>query len=319
MNVVILLLGLVLVTFGADLMVNGSVAVAKRYRMPEFLIGLTIVGIGTSMPELVVSFIAGLEGKGAIAVGNVVGSNLANTLLILGTAALIRPISISPTAIKVDIPYNIFATVVLFLMCFGLNFRSAPQAGILSRFDGIVLLLLFVIYMAYSFRTTPKTAIPSDNGDQKPPMPLWKAALCIAGGLAALIIGGRWFVNGASSVAASLGISEAIIAITVVAIGTSLPELATSVVAAMKGNTQLALGNIIGSNIFNICLILGISATVKPVNAAGILPLDVIAPLAAAVLLWLAVYTFKGRRVNRVDGVVFLAVYIAYVVYLAMR
>lgn len=319
MNAVILLLGLVLVIFGADLMVSGSVAVAKRYRMPQFLIGLTIVGIGTSMPELVVSFIAGLEGKGAIAVGNVVGSNLANTLLILGTAALIRPLSISPAAIKTDIPYNILATIILFLMCFGFTFWKDPHAGILSRFDGIILLVLFCVYMAYSFKTTPKTEVPSPDTVQKPPMALWKAALFIAGGLAALIVGGRWFVNGASGVAASLGISEAIIAITVVAIGTSLPELATSVVAAVKGNTQLALGNVIGSNIFNICLILGISATVKPINAAGILPLDLLAPIVAAVMLWLAAYTFRGRRVNRADGAIFLAVYIAYITYLALR
>lgn len=319
MNAVILLLGLVLVIFGADLMVSGSVAVAKRYRMPQFLIGLTIVGIGTSMPELVVSFIAGLEDKGAIAVGNVVGSNLANTLLILGTAAMIRPLSISPAAIKTDIPYNILATIILFLMCFGFTFWNAPHAGILSRFDGIILLVLFCVYMAYSFKTTPKTEVPSPDTVQKPPMALWKAALFIAGGLAALIVGGRWFVNGASGVAASLGISEAIIAITVVAIGTSLPELATSVVAAVKGNTQLALGNVIGSNIFNICLILGISATVKPINAAGILPLDLLAPIVAAVMLWLAAYTFRGRRVNRADGAIFLAVYIAYITYLALR
>lgn len=319
MNVVMLLGGLILVIFGADLMVSGSVAVAKRYRMPEFLIGLTVVGIGTSMPELVVSFIGGLEGKGAIAVGNVVGSNLANTLLILGTAALIRPISISPAAIKTDIPYNIFVTVVLFFMCFGFTFWNSPQAGTISRLDGIILLLLFTVYMIYSFRTTPKTIVPADGKNPTPPMPLWRATLCIVGGLGALIAGGRWFVNGASSVAASLGISEAIIAITIVAVGTSLPELATSAVAAVKGNTQLALGNIIGSNIFNICLILGISATVKPLNAAGIFPLDILAPLVAVVALWLSTYTFRGRRVNRVDGMVFLLIYIAYITYLVIR
>ncbi len=317
MNVLTLLLGLILVILGAQFMVDGSVAVAKRYRMPEFLIGLTIVGIGTSMPELVVSVVAGLEGKDSIAIGNVVGSNLANILLILGATALIRPVSISPASMRTDIPYNIFLTVVLLFMCFGLTFLHGTPTGSISRPEGIVLLLLFAGYMVYSFRHTPRTAESAEAAS--PVMPMWKAVVKIAAGLAGLIFGGRWFVNGASGVAESLGMSQAAIAITIVAIGTSLPELATSVVAAVKGNTQLALGNVIGSNIFNIGLILGAASLITPLSVGTITIWDIAVTLLAGIMLWLSCYTFRGRRVNRVDGILFLAVYAVYMVYLLAR
>lgn len=317
MNVLTLLLGLLLVIFGAQFMVDGSVAVAKRYRMPEFLIGLTIVGIGTSMPELVVSVVAGLEGKDSIAIGNVVGSNLANILLILGATALIRPVSISPASMRTDIPYNIFLTVVLLFMCFGLTFLHGTPTGSISRPEGIVLLLLFAGYMVYSFRHTPRTAGSKEAA--APVMPMWKAVVRIAAGLAGLIFGGRWFVNGASGVAESLGMSQAAIAITIVAIGTSLPELATSVVAAVKGNTQLALGNVIGSNIFNIGLILGTASLITPLSVGTITIWDIAVTLLAGIMLWISCYTFRGRRVNRADGILFLAVYAGYMAYLLAR
>lgn len=317
MNVLTLLLGLFLVILGAQFMVDGSVAVAKRYRMPEFLIGLTIVGIGTSMPELVVSVVAGLEGKDSIAIGNVVGSNLANILLILGATALIRPVSISPASMRTDIPYNIILTVVLLFMCFGLTFLHGTPTGSISRPEGIILLLLFAGYMVYSFRHTPRTT--SSGEAAAPVMPMWKAVVKIAAGLAGLIFGGRWFVNGASGVAESLGMSQAAIAITIVAIGTSLPELATSVVAAVKGNTQLALGNVIGSNIFNIGLILGVASLITPLSIGTITIWDIVVTLLAGIMLWLSCYTFHGRRVNRADGALFLAVYAGYMVYLLAR
>lgn len=321
MNVVILILGLVMVILGAEFMVNGSVAVAKRYRMPEFLIGLTIIGIGTSMPEMVVSLFAGIDGSGSIAIGNVIGSNLANTLLILGISALIHPISISPTARKVDIPYNLFVTIVMLVVCFGFTFWQSTQEGIITRWEGLILLALFAGYMTYSFRTSKREDIieKSDDEDKKKPMAMWKAFILIFAGLAGLIWGGRWFVTGASEIALALGISETIIAITIVAVGTSLPELATAVVAASKGKTQLALGNIIGSNIFNICLILGVTSLVKPIPTGGILPFDIIAPIIAAVMLWISVYTFRGRRINRADGAIFLLAYIGYIIYLTLR
>ena len=320
MNVLLLILGLVLVIAGADCLVNGAVAVAKRYRMPEFLIGLTIVGIGTSMPELVVSLIAGIEGKGGMAIGNVVGSNLANTLLILGAASLIQPISISPATKRIDIPYNILVTLVLFFMCFGFTFRHYPTGGVITRWKGILLLALFAGYMAYSFRTATKgrteTAQAAETGSRPA---LWKSVLLILFGIAGLAFGGRWFVGGASGIALSLGVSETVIAITMVAVGTSLPELATAIVAAIKGNTQLALGNVIGSNIFNICLILGISSIVAPLDVTGLHPTDILAPLAAALMLLLSVYTFRGQRINRADGALFLALYIGYIAYLLLR
>lgn len=321
MNVLILILGLILVIVGAEFMVNGSVAVAKRYRMPEFLIGLTIVGIGTSMPEMVVSLFAGIDGSGSIAIGNVIGSNLANTLLILGISGLIHPISISPTTRRTDIPYNLFVTVVLLVMCFGFTFWKSSQEGIINRWEGIILLALFAGYMTYSFRSSKREDIidKSDDDGKKPPMEMWKAFILIFAGLAGLIWGGRWFVTGATGIALSFGISETIIAITIVAVGTSLPELATSVVAAVKGKTQLALGNIIGSNIFNICLILGVTSLVKPIPIGGILQIDILVPIAAAIMLWIAIYTFRGRRINRADSVIFLLGYVGYVVYLILR
>ena len=318
MNLLLLLIGLTLTIFSADCLVNGSVAVAKRYHMPEFLIGITIVGIGTSMPEMVVSLTAAVSGKGSIAIGNVLGSNLANTLLILGAAALVRPVAFSREALRNDIPFNILASVVLFAACFG--FRPPFRGGIISRTDGIVFLVMFAAYMIYSFRTASKNNSQQDHHPQEQTeMPLWKSAVLIAGGLAGLIFGGRWFVNGASGLAASLGVSETIIAITIVAVGTSLPELATSVVASVKGRSQLALGNVIGSNIFNICLILGVSSTVRPLDGTGIMLSDILAPLIAIILLWISAFTFKGRKINRIDGAVFLAAYIAYIVYLTLR
>lgn len=318
MNALILILGLVFVIFGAQFMVDGSVAVAKRYRMPEFLIGLTIVGIGTSMPEMVVSLIAGIDGNGSIAIGNVVGSNLANVLLILGLSALIRPIDISRATLRIDIPYNILVTAVLLFMCFGAAFWRG-NGGVISRFDGIVLLLLFAGYMTYSFRTASKTEILEDAAEQAMPMKMWKAVTLIIVGLGGLVLGGRWFVSGASAIAAALGVSDAVIAITIVAIGTSLPELATSAVASFKGNTQLALGNIIGSNIFNVCLILGVSSMVRPISTTGITPWDIVAPIGAGIALLISAYTFKGNKINRADGALFLLLYTGYIVYLIMR
>ena len=320
MNLLLLIIGLVLTVVGADWLVNGSVAVAKRYHMPEFLIGITIVGIGTSMPELVVSLFASLSGRGSIAIGNVLGSNLANTLLILGAAAVIRPIHFSSGAIKTDIPYNILVSVILLFMCFGFWFWEPHHGGTIARIEGAILLALFVLYMFYSFRTAANNnSNISDIPDVQQDIPIWKSLIAIVAGIGGLALGGRWFVNGASGLAAALGVSETIIAITIVAIGTSLPELATSVVASIKGRSQLALGNIIGSNIFNICLILGISSVARPLDGAGIMLIDVMVPLAAVIILWISAFTFRGRCINRTDGVIFLAAYIAYVVYLALR
>lgn len=317
MNVLLTILGLACVIAGADLLVVGATAVARRFRMPDFLIGLAIVGIGTSMPELVVSLVAGIEGKGGMAIGNVLGSNLSNTLLILGAAALIHPISISPNTRRIDIPYNILVTLVLFFLCFGFDFTAHAAGGVLTRWKGIVLLVLFTGYMVYSFRTAVRTDAAAQGSPA--PAPMRKAVPFIVLGIAGLAAGGRWFVGGASGIAAALGVSETVIAITVVAVGTSLPELATALAASIRGNTQLALGNIIGSNIFNICLILGLTAVVAPLDASSVTRIDLAAPLAASVMLLLSVYTFRGRRINRADGAVFLLLYTAYIAYLVLH
>lgn len=318
MNLLILAAGLTLVVFGAHLLVEGSVSIAKRYRMPEFLIGITIVGIGTSMPEMVVSLFGSIDGKGGVAIGNIVGSNLSNLLLILGISALIRPIPIEKSVMRVDIPYNLIANIVLLFMCFGGAFMYRNAAGSISRIEGIILLLMFAAYMYYSFTSAKKNAPPAADEKEKleKRKSVWISALFVCGGLAALIFGGRLFVTGAVNIAHHLGISDSVIAITILAVGTSLPELATSAVAAFKGNTDLALGNIIGSNIANICLILGVCATVNPLSTAGIRPLDVIMPIIATLMLLLSVFTFKGKGINRMDGAIFILVYAAYVWFL---
>lgn len=318
MNIVYLIAGLVLILLGAKYLVNGSIAVAKRFRMSEFLIGITIVGIGTSMPELVVSGIAAIQGKGEIAIGNVTGSNIANILLILGVTALIRPIDFNRQTLKFDIPYNIFSTILLLFFCFGLTFWKTPAHGVITRTEGIIFLLLFVFFMFWSFKNAKQEDIPDEVGDAKP-VKMWLAAIMIIGGLAALVFGGRLFVNGGTGIARSLGVSEAIISITVLALGTSLPELATSAVAAFKGNTQLALGNIIGSNIFNVYLILGVSAVIKPLDTGNIIPMDIYITILAAVLLPVCALTIKKDKLDKVEGVIFLLIYAAYVYSLTIR
>lgn len=319
MNIVYLAAGLILILIGAKYLVDGSTAIARKFRVSDFLIGLTIVGIGTSMPELVVSGIAAIQGKGEVAIGNVTGSNIANILLILGITALIRPINFSRSALRFDIPYNIFSTVLLLFFCFGLTFWKTPAHGVITRVEGIIFLLLFAFFMFYSFRnSSPDGYVEEVKGSEKP-IKMWLAVIMVLGGLGALILGGRLFVNGGTGVARTLGVSEAIISITVLALGTSLPELATSAVAAYRGNTQLALGNIIGSNIFNVYLILGVSAVIKPLDTGNIIPLDIYITILAAVLLPVCALTIKKDKLDKVEGVIFLLVYAAYVYSLTLR
>lgn len=324
MHLFYLILGLVMVVVGAQYLVDGASAIAKKFHMSQFLIGLTIVGIGTSMPEMVVSVIGALQGKGDVAIGNVTGSNAANILLILGITTLIRPVMISKSTLKLDIPFNILSTVLLLLFAFGLTFWKTPASGVITRWEGLIFIALFVVFMVYAFITGKQEGITSDakeeeNVNVKKNIPVWLMAIMVGGGLGALIFGGQFFVRGATHLAESLGISHAVISITVLALGTSLPELATSVVAAIKGNTQLALGNIIGSNIFNVFLILGVSSVIQPLNTGSIVPMDIYVNILAACMLLLAAFTFKKNRLDKPEGIIFLLVYLAYVYMLAVR
>lgn len=312
LQIVILLAGLVMILMGANWLVDGSSSVARRFGISEFVIGLTIVGIGTSAPEMVVSFLSAFQGKSAMAVGNIVGSNIFNTLMILGVTALVAPMAITKSNLRKDIPLNIVVTILLILLG-----RSTTMLGIgttdsVSRLEGLLLLVIFGIYMWSTFKSEKGEKEESVENNIKPVM----AAVMIVGGLAGLIIGGRLFVNSATQIAQIAGLSEKFIAITIMAAGTSLPELATCVVAAAKGQGQLALGNVLGSNISNILLILGGSALINPLSFDGITLMDLSLFAVGPVLIFLSSMTFKKKELDRVEGAIFLCLEIAYMTYM---
>lgn len=310
--------GLVLILVGSDWLVEGASGVARKYGISEFVIGMTIVGIGTSMPELVSSLISAIQGHGDMALGNVTGSNICNILLILGVTALISPIKYTKSNIRKDIPFAILASLFLMLMLyndFGL-FGEMGTPGI-SRSDALYLLMIFGVFMIDSFKSAKNGN--DEEEDNVKPMPMVKALVFIVLGLAGLVFGGQVFVDHTVSIAEKFHVSEAFISITLMAVGTSLPELATCIVAAMKGQNQLALGNVIGSNIFNISLILGSSAVISPFEIQTISTVDMVVVIVAVVLLWLAAFTFKKRMLDRVEGAIFLLCYIGYIVYLTMN
>lgn len=309
---ILLLIGLTLVVFGADGLVDGASGIARRFGLSEFVIGLTIVGMGTSAPEMVVSFIGAAQGNADIAVGNVIGSNIFNTLLILGLTALLLPMGITPGNKKRDIPMNIGITVLLVVLGLKSTLFGLGQDG-LGRLEGGILLLCFALYMWSCFRQ--KEQAPADEGTVKE-RPVWQALLLVLGGLVALILGGRLFVNSAVQIAQALGWSDKFIAITILAGGTSMPELATCVAAAVKKKGQLALGNIIGSNVFNILLILGASALITPLSFASVTWADAAALLLSMVLLLLWAYTGRRERIDRWEGAAMLLVFGAYYYYL---
>lgn len=305
-QIILFVIGLTLVVFGADYLVEGASAVARKAGLSQFVIGLTIVGMGTSAPEMVVSFIGAAQGNADIAIGNVVGSNIFNTLLILGITAILLPMGITRENRTKDIPMNILTAVVLIAL--GWN-------GGLSRLDGGILLALFIAYMWHSFASSKGA---DEEADSKP-VSILLAAVMVLGGIAALIFGGRLFVNSATSIARSLGVSDKFIAITILAGGTSLPELATCVAAAVKKKGQLALGNIIGSNIFNVLLILGGSALINPLSFADISLVDMGILLVSALALLTSCYIGKKNSLDRLDGVLFLLLWAGYMAWLILN
>lgn len=310
MEYLILVLALAGIVFGADTLVAGSVAVARRYKVSDFVIGAAIVGIGTSMPELTVSFLGALQGNAEVAIGNVVGSNIFNILGILGITAIFFPIAVTKENIRFEIPVCIAVSVLLTALVF---LSGSPT---ISRADGIILLLVFAGFMWYSFYRDRKINHLQQSSEQtaeKPSTPLWLSVLKIIGGLGVLIVSCDIFVDDAVKIARQLGLDDAFISITLIACGTSLPELAASIAAAVKKNTQLALGNIVGSNIFNICLILGLSAQVTPLSSSAITPVDYVVMIGAAVLPLLL--GLKGK-IGRLGGVLMLGSFVAYTWYL---
>lgn len=309
--------GLVMILVGSDWLVDGASGIARKYGISEFIIGMTIVGIGTSMPELVASVISAIGGHGDMAVGNVTGSNICNVLLILGVTALISPIRYTKSNVRKDIPFAIGVSLFLLLVLYN-GFGLTGEMGMpgISRIDALFLLNVFAVFMIDSFKSAKQG---DDDEEGAKPMPMGKAIVFIALGLAGLIFGGQFFVDHTVSIAERFHVSEAFISITLMALGTSLPELATCVVAAIKGKNQLALGNVIGSNIFNISLIIGASAVISPFEIASISTVDMLMVIVAIALLWMAAFTFKKNKLDRVEGVIFLLVYIAYIAYLTIN
>ena len=311
-----LILSLVLLVVGANWLVDGAAAIARRYHMSEYIIGATIVGMGTSAPELVVSVISSVGGHSDIAIGNVVGSNIFNVLLILGITALLMPIKYTRDNVRRDIPLNIGASVLVIVLCI-LNKVCSDEYG-LGRFSGLLLLVLFALYLWSSLRGG-RDGQASDDASTDPTGLYRYTSVCIIAiivGLAGLIYGGNLFVDSASAIAREWGVSEAIIGLTIVAGGTSLPELVSSVIAVTKRKGQMALGNIVGSNIFNLLLILGAASTICPLTMGGITFVDWGVMLLSSLILLAAAYTFEKHTLDRKDALIFLLIYAGYMVWL---
>lgn len=314
-DILILLLGLGLILVGANALTDGASAVAKRFGISDLVIGLTIVAMGTSAPELVVSVTAALNDSAELALGNVVGSNVFNILAIVGCTAMVMPISVGKGLMSKELPLLILSSLVMWAVASD-TLLDGEAANVVSRIDGILLLAFFAIFMRYTFSIAKAD---SPDTEEIKPMPMWKAALWILGGLAGLIFGGRYFVDGASGIARSLGVSESVIGLTLVAAGTSLPELATSVVAALKKNPGIAIGNVIGSCLFNVFFIIGTAATIAPLPLGGITQTDMLTLVGASVLLWFFGLVIGDRKITRVEGVFMLLCYIAYTAWLIIN
>lgn len=311
-QILILLGGLLLILFGANWLVDGSSSIAKRFGISEFVIGLTIVGIGTSTPEMVVSFLSAFQGKADMAIGNIVGSNIFNTMLILGVTAIIAPLIITKENLRKDIPLNIIVTILLILL--GMNFTLfGVGQDQLNRIDGAILLAIFAWYLYTSFKSDNAD---SDDSDGIKSYSVLMSTILIIAGLAGLIVGGKLFVNSATELAKMFGVSDKFIAITVMAAGTSMPELATCVVAAFKGRGQLALGNILGSNISNILLILGGSALISPLSFKGMTYVDLGMVLISGLFILVCAYSFKKKKLDRFEGFILILMEVMYMWYL---
>ena len=310
-----LIIGLALILIGANALTDGAASIAKRFHISPLVIGLTIVAFGTSAPELTVSVVSALKGSAGLAIGNVIGSNIFNCLMIVGCTAAIVPIQISKGTLSKEIPLCLLAAIVLFV-CANDQLINGLSANSMSRSEGLLLLCFFAIFMGYTFAIAHKgqaedTAIPT--------LSVGRSTLYIIGGLAGLIYGGQCFVDGASGISRSLGVSESVIGLTLVAGGTSLPELATSVVAALKKNPEMAVGNVIGSNLFNVFFVLGCSASITAMPVQGISSLDLGMHIAACLLLFIFGLFFRQRTITRIEGIALVACYIGYTTYLILQ
>lgn len=310
MNILLLIGGLLLILLGANGLTDGAASLAKRFRIPNIVIGLTIVAFGTSTPELTVSVSSALKGSADLAIGNVVGSNIFNVLMIVGCTALVAPIVVTRNTLVKEIPLCILSSVVL-LFCANDILLDGSTDNVINVTDGLVLLCFFIIFLSYTLAIA-RGGNEGGEEEEIKQLPLWRSVLYILGGLAGLILGGNFFVEGAGGIARSLGVSESVIGLTLVAGGTSLPELATSVVAALKKNPEIAIGNVIGSNLFNVFFVLGCAASITPLHLGGINNMDLLVLIGASILLWLVGVFFGKRTITRVEGSLMVLCYIAY-------
>ncbi|MDE6417058.1 MAG: calcium/sodium antiporter [Duncaniella sp.] len=315
LNILLLILGLALILGGANYLTDGASAVARRSGISPLVIGLTIVAFGTSAPELVISCVSAYNHNAGIAIGNVVGSNIFNILVIIGLTALVRPIKIERGILVNDIPLVILSSVVILVLGNGVLLDGATQ-NIIERSGGLILLLFFCIFLRYTFSIAKSAEGSAEENTDIKPMKTWVAVIAIVGGLAALIWGGQLFVDSASAIARSLNVSDAIIGLTIVAFGTSLPELATSLVAAIKNQPGLAVGNVVGSCIFNVFFVLGASAVISPLPLGGITNVDLLVLVGASLLFWLFGRVIRRMTFTRTEGAIMFIAYVAYTVYL---
>lgn len=321
-SILCLLGGLVLILLGANYLTDGASALARKMGVSDLMVGLTVVAFGTSMPEFVISLVSAIDGSAELAIGNVVGSNIANILLIGGLTALVHPIPVEKSVMTHEIPMVVIASIALTAMACAPFLDGQGLSALIDRADGIILLLFFVVFMRIML-SGAKTAVPNDpseqQGAEKKSLKLWLAIVYIAGGLAGLIFGGQWFVDGASDIAKAMGVSEALIGLTIVAVGTSLPELATSVVAAAKGSTGMAIGNIVGSNIFNILFVLGATAVVRPLSSGGISYVDYCVMTLSAIIFWIMGWLVGKRTITRGEGALLLGLYAGYMTWIIIN
>lgn len=317
-------LGFVFLIKGADYLVAGSSSIAKKYNVPDIVIGLTIVAFGTSMPELIVNLIASFNGTGDLAIGNILGSNIANILLILGISAMIHPLVVHKNTVWKELPFSLLAVVVLLILVSD-TFLDTAINNVISKADGLVLLSFFAIFLYYTLEISKNntslesSSIEAESEDKIEVLPIWKSTFFILLGLVGLFFGGQWIVDGAVQIASAFGLSQSLIGLTVVAIGTSLPELATSAMAALKGKTDIAIGNVVGSNIFNILWILGISGIVNPIPFSNGSYLDLLVDICATTLLFLALFVGKKHTLEKWQGGIFVVLYVLYVVFLVIK
>lgn len=323
-NILILILGFILLIKGADIFVDGSSNIAKKIGIPSVIVGLTIVSLGTSAPELAVSLISSLEGNNGIAVGNVLGSNIFNTLVVLGGTSIAMPLVIKKKIISKDFLVNISIVVLLYILSFG--FALNGKDGFLSRIDGLILLSLCIAYITFLVTSVMKNKkLVTISDDEKKILQAIKVSpnlIKIIVGIIGIVVGGKLVVNSATEIALTLGMSEKLVGLTIVAVGTSLPELVTSIVAALKGETEIAIGNVLGSNIFNILLILGLSSAISPIAFAGNLFVDVIFLLVATLIIGALIFANRKteiKKLNKTEGLFLILLYIAYLIYIIIR